>query len=773
MDSQIRLRQLNQVDISGYITQVIPVAMKNSGLLWSGFNLIPTGSGIFDLGTAALPFDDIYLNKLHVPSGSGIFFGSTLFTAYYSGNNAVLSFGSYAITTSPQGLSIIGPSGSQGFSGLSGATGSSGIGVTGIYASGNFLNFYLTNGQISNVSMVSGASGASGTSLTGFYQSGATLYPLFSNKTTGIGIQLVSGATGPQGAAGGIYIDCNQMTGYRAYELPPSVTIYNIDPYTSKNPNLSFIKGMRYTVGVSGLNLYTFSGTGQYSIPSGVYQTNFYTGELGQTGYMQFCFWQTTFDPNQCGSSGRLVYTVCPSVTTTLLNNSLGDNEAWSNIVEDPTKSSISFNIKWSAATGYRYGFVRRALDGTLDATVPGGYILGSAATNYFGPQGPSGAQGLPGVPGPQGQRGPAGQSSPGVGISSVEQGSFQIRFHYTDNTLSDWISLPAGGATGPQGTTGPQGPSGAIGPAGPSGPSGDRYASSFYTSNIWSTVGSGTYQGIQKQSAGIGAWQLRQGTGMYFYTGDNIWFRADSLIGCSYTPWQQVLFSSPTYNTPYNFYANVMYFNSSNGEIQVNVISTPTLPTYNPVIFTNYPGAVILNLGGLGSPGPSGIQGPSGVAGPTGASGASVLAVSTLSGLKYQTWANLNVSQYQAWDLSISGSDNRVSFNMATWPVGQTVMLRIRNTGMYYNYMTPDPLLSWQDGIRFPYGDTTAPGPNPNGSAPNPSFPASPSDPSFCLANTYTFLRMPDTGQGPNTPYDIICTYAFNYTLPIPNVYP
>lgn len=754
MDSLIRLRQLNQPDLSGYISQVVFAALKASGLNFSGLALVPSGSGVFDLGTQSNPFDSLSVNNINIPSGSGINFGNINFTAYYSGSNAVLRVGTYYITTSPQGLSIIGPSGSQGLSGLSGASGASGTSITGIFQSGNYMNIYLNNGRINNISLISGASGASGISLTGFYQSGVWLYPLYSNHTTGIGVQ-VSGAQGSQGVAGGILIDCNQMTGYLSGERKPAVTIYNVDPNGSENPTLNFIKGMRYTIGVSGLNLRSINGSG----------ANFYTGEYGETGYMRFCFWDITLDPNLCGKTGRLSSYENSSIGTltglpTYLRSEGAYLDAWDRIYEETNKSAISFNIKWSSQTGYRYGFIRCNTDGSVNTNTPGevGYILGQAALSYFGPTGPSGAQGPQGIPGPQGQRGPAGQSSPGVGIDYVEQGSYQIRFHYTDNTTSDWIDLPAGGAQGVQGSTGPTGPSGAQGAQGIQGPTGDRYAGSFYT-NAMSTTYNGTgYNGFQKKVGGVGAWTLCTGTGKVCYTGDMIWFSAQSLVGMAYTTWQKLLFSDPSYSTPRNFYASVVSYNANNGDLMVTVEPTPVMPTYNPINFDSYSAGALVNLGGLGSVGPSGAQGEQGSTGPTGPASTATFSMSPLTGLKDGIWSNLNVTGYDGWDLSISGAWNQISFNNSTFPTGRTVMLRVRNTGVYNNDNVPETFLSWQDGIRFPYGDVNAPGPNARRGVGDPV--------TDCWANVYTFVRFPKSGATDNPP-DIVCTYAVNYLLP------
>jgi hypothetical protein len=138
-DSLIRLRQLNQLELSGYVSRIIPNVLIDSGIRLSGESLAPTGSGVCNLGAPSYPFQHIYTNDLVIPSGSGIHFGQLLFTAYYSGGGAVLQFGDYTIISSSVGLSIIGPSGERGFSGASGASGASGIGISGTLKSGSFL----------------------------------------------------------------------------------------------------------------------------------------------------------------------------------------------------------------------------------------------------------------------------------------------------------------------------------------------------------------------------------------------------------------------------------------------------------------------------------------------------------------------------------------------------------------------------------------------------------------------------------------------------------
>src|SRR3954469_2875700 len=127
-DSSIRLRQLNQSDLSGFLRSSIFPILSGSGFNFTGNHFIPTGSGLSDLGQSAKPFRELYIKEINLPSGSGIWFGQDFFTAYTSGGQAIIQIGSYTITTSGGGISIIGPSGASGI-GFSGATGASGISV--------------------------------------------------------------------------------------------------------------------------------------------------------------------------------------------------------------------------------------------------------------------------------------------------------------------------------------------------------------------------------------------------------------------------------------------------------------------------------------------------------------------------------------------------------------------------------------------------------------------------------------------------------------------
>lgn len=782
MDSLIRLRQINQADLSGYIAQVLPKALMASGLALSGLALVPTGSGLYDLGSSSRYFDAIYANNITIPSGSGITFGNTTFTAYYSGSNAVLQFGSYYITSSPQGISIIGPSGALGPTGIQGPTGVSGIGISGVTKSGNYMNVWLTNSRVTSILLTSGATGATGVSVTGFYQSGLSwLYPLFSNGTTGKAFQ-VSGAKGEQGVAGGIYIDMNQLTGVLTGQRYPAVTIYNVDPLgTLNNPTLNFTKGMRYTIGMTGIQ--TFTGAGYLGSTGG----NLLINELGATGYLRFCFFDASANPASCGKTGRWVTSECPAADYTYITSYIKDANVMSYTEESLYKTTISFNIKWSAVTGYIYGFVRCLTDGTIDSTTPGAYVLGQAIINTYGPQGPSGAQGSQGIPGPQGLRGPAGQSAPGVSIIDAEQNeSYQIRFHYSDGTMSDWFSVPAGGPTGPSGPPGDTGPSGVVGPQGPQGIQGDSYSASFYPSTMYGSgvlVNGNPYApSMLVRSGGLGAWTTRSGANVEAVAGDVIWFQSDSLVGYAYTPWQKLVLSDPSYYSSRKFYVDVIEYNTNNGYIQAVISTTPSVPSPTTVRFNDWVNGVLVNLGGLGSSGAAGPSGAQGPPGPTGAAGAALARVSPLIYLRsygdsgLNTINTLNCASYEIFDCVMTGWNHHLKFeNLQS---GQTVVVRIMNWGWAY----PGSIFSFTDPAgpdnpnlgASPYfwiatGGIQWPARNADPPPPNVSTEDWVSlDPNYTFANSYTIIRLADTGSPPRP--HILGTYSTDYYMYYPH---
>lgn len=749
MDSSIRIRQINNLDLSGFVNGCIIPMLTQSGYAFTSTGLIPSGSGIYNLGSYNNYFNDIFIENIYLPSNSGIWFGSNFFTAYTSGTNAVVQVGPYSIVANTQGYSIIGPTGPSGATGVIGPSGASGISITGAIATGTgFILQFSNNTTGAYIPCGTGARGPSGVSLTGFNQSGNYIQPLYSNGFTGNNILLISGAQGAQGTVGGITIGCNQFTGVLSGQINPSVIIYNINPYASTNPDLNLIKGMRYTVNVSGLNLYNFVSTGEYGIPSGTYKTNYFTDELGITGYLRFATWLPGF--NVSAFTGRYIGPEVASASnySTQYNNMvsyIADSQIESNVYEDPYRASLSFNVNLGANTTYQYGFVRYLLNDTINNTYTfGAYVLGNLYINYFGPTGPTGSAGAPGYPGPQGEMGPAGEGTAGISVTGVFTNNYnQMSFGLSDGTQTQWVQLPNGGPQGPmgyQGNTGPTGP-GSTGPTGPAGYA-DTYFCNYYPGSITIT---GISNGFNKTTSGTTTPILCTGINMFFTVGDTVEFYNSAMIGKAYSTNQSLLFSDANYTGARYFYATVNYFNPSIGDLKFVCTSNPVTPvgiSGGYVQWYQY-NEMNTNLGGLGSPGVEGATGPTGPQGLQGNTGVPVFTISSLSGLYQNTTAYLNSLQYTAWNLFITGYGNQISLNPSTFATGQTMLVKIKNSGTANNNGAV-PLIYWMDNnVVFPY-QLSAPGP-PAG-----------------LSSMYTFVRMADYGGAPL----IMCTYSLNYLI-------
>jgi collagen type VII alpha len=744
MDSLIRLRQINKPELSGYISQVTFPALRTSGINVGG-SIVPTGSGIYSLGSSSFPFNQVYAREVIIPSGSGIWFGPNFFTAYTSGSDIVLKLNTVTITSSPTGLSIIGPSGAQGPIGATGPTGASGIGITGYAAlSTTGLRFLFSNGTSGTaISLPSGAIGATGISLTGFNQSGNFLRPLFSNGTTGTSFTVPSGATGRQGRLGGIKFDISDFSGFSGASMSPRAYIYDIDNNgVTSNPTLYLVRGMSYDFGYSGLNLSTVN------IGGNNYQTNYFI-ESGITGYLKFVFFDPTIT-NLYGNpkTGRYIR---QEISTGIYSDILAKvltTEAVYNLDEDATRSAQSFSIKLSSASSYKYGFQKYnfATQIPIDNLGAWGfYVLGDASLSYFGPTGPSGAQGVQGIPGTQGERGFRGtDGAAGTSIVSIQRSSNDIRFLLSDGTYTDYITLPAGGPSGAQGLQGDIGPSGTQGPIGPQGATGfaDRYATSFF---YYDTNYNGTGAVFNKRVSGSSTWNLVSGTGRRFSPGDEISFYNNGLVGKAYTTWQKLLFADSPYTRSQYFYGTVTSFNTSNGLISFLVSDSPQPlgMVSNQVQWDAY-NLIDVNLGGLGSSGAMGISGAQGQQGPRGDTGNPLFTINNpISGLIRGT-NTLRFNQYDAWNLYVTGNGNTISFDYTAFTTGQTVLLRVYNSGDSNNVdLGPTKVLNWDAEVKFPYG-VQAPSPNPGQSS------------------LYTFVRFPDAASTKI----IFCTYSVSYSI-------
>lgn len=736
--SQVRIRQINQQELSGFLGDALPALLSGTGISIGG-SIIPTGSGIFDLGSTGKYFNNFYTNQVNLPSGSGIYFGPNLLNAYISGDGAVLKLGNYTITSSTAGLSIIGPQGPSGAQGIQGNSGASGLGITGYTSINNKLTFYYSNGTSGNaIQLPSGATGATGIGMTGFYQSGNYLNPLYSNNTTGSSIYIPNGASGATGPIGSIYYDFQTLHNFSTGDSqPPYVDLPYVHPTITQNPPLNFVKGMSYGLGYSGLATTIISG----------YNTNYYVDSFGQTGFLKLVFFTSDAIPGRYVSGETTTGYSTIAAWLDDSNNPISSNKTYGGYL-----NSLSMNIDFASNLNYYYGFQRYdlATQSPIDDSALQGewgfYVLGPANTNYFGPQGPSGAQGIQGIPGPQGDIGPNGPAGlQGVGITGVESNGTSLKLLFSDSSTSQWITLPAGGPTGAQGPAGPQGPTGPIGPTGIQGAQGiaDTYFAEFYPNDMITTGGN---TGFYKQVSGASTWTLCTGNNRTCAIGDKIWFLTNSLVGRAYSPWQNIIFADDNFNTARYFYASVVSFNKNNGEIQCLINATPSpvgmVSGQNQIY--NY-SLIDMNLGGLGS---SGAIGPVGPQGPMGNTGYSIF-INTGLDLTPNGTTNLNPGSFDSWNFNLTGAANTINISANTFSTGQTLLVKVRNTGSLFADVslnpTPDELIYWQlNGsglIKFPY-NVPAPAPDPNSSS------------------VYTFVRFPDQNNLPL----VLCTFSTNY---------
>lgn len=783
MDSLIRLRQLNTGDLFSFAEQSFPL-LRKSGIVTLG-HITPGTSGAFDLGNPTGYYRELYVNEISLPTGSGIWFGTTFVSAYTSGTDAYLRVGAYTISSTANGISIIGPTGP---SGVTGASGASGIGVTGaVLQSGQYLRLLFSNGGSGNAinmpSGLQGPSGATGISITGFQQfSGTGLRFLFSNGTTGLPFSLPSGLRGRDGIAGGMSIRFDQFTGFNSGQVYPRVTIYDVDPLgVTENPTLNLIRGMTYTFDYSGLNLsgITLTGNGiDYPTGSGL-RSNFFI-ESGITGYLKFvAFKEDTTGYAYNFWTGRLIrqeIVRSGGVNTTEYNNvtnKLQTTDIFYNAQEAVNRTSLTVTVKLgSSASRYRYGFqkynffTQQPID---DGGAWGFYHLGLMDVAYVGATGPTGASGLQGAPGPVGDTGPQGPSGiRGVSVIGTERDGNLFRFLFSDDSVGEWIDMPEGGPTGPYVTSavsvGGTGvyfvlsnssqtntvplPSGATGPQGIAGASGigERYATSFLYSD---TSISGSGSAFRKQVSGSSNWVLCTGNNRIFTYGDKVEFYNDALRGLAYTPWLKLLFADTPASRMQYFYATVQEYNSSIGLLQFLVEPTPAAIGLagSDVDWYNY-ATVSVNLGGLGSSGARGDTGIQGIQGLKGDTGNAVFSINNpISGLKSGQSHSLRMNTYDAWNLYITGANNTINFDYTTISTGQTFIMRIRNSGnpslASLDNTNPIPLINWDTGIYFPY-ETNAPAPNSG------------------YTHIYSFLRYPDNG-GQKV---VFCTYSVNYNV-------
>ncbi len=719
MDSTIRVRQLNQPELSGFVSGVISLYPQ---IAPSG-NIVPSGSGIYNLGASSYPYSHVYSNEINLPSGgSGIKFGNTNFYAYVSGGSAYINVGGISISSTGESFFLIGPSGATGPSGTSGATGLSGVGVTGItYNSNTYaLSFYLSNNSVKTFDF-RGLSGSSGVSVTGFYQSGNYAFPQFDNfKGTGAPIQLVAGPAGPPGSLN-LFFQKSGASVFPGTNFPQKAII---NPYYSNlpAPDISLMRGMVYTFDVSGLNTYTITSADTelfklvFSGQAVPFQTNdkinyFKTGS--QTGY-----WRLAFFPNNTatGYYSSLIGSA-PLIFSETSNFGVSNYSATSNIY----RTKYSFAANFAAQDNYKYGFMVYTIgnDTTYDAILgPTGYayVLGSA---YFssgvGPPGPSGALGI-GMPGNVGPKGNQGDDGAGI-VAYTYSGAgddVYIQFQLSNNSSQPWVPLPKGGAPGANG---------------PVGSLINLFSGEYNNSYTYAPNTTITFSGSSYISTGISSisnitpptspWQLIAQKGDAGPSG------ATGISG-SIGPAGSISNSfSGVWNGAKSYPNSCIVFLS--GSSYVNTGSTNN---NNP---TGTPWTMLAQKGDTGAQGLSGVptllrsQSSGLIYGKVnGASDNIVLDPNALDmfSLVYNTGVLGNANGVTASQITISGNN---------FPTGKSIIIAIRNVNAPQNDGAHNPL--------FNFTPITVGASNANIKWPNDVY----SFPNIGKANIYTLLRFPD----------------------------
>lgn len=744
-DSTIRLKQLNQNELTSFVSGLFAsFPLPNI----SG-NLVPSGSGNYNVGSSLHPYANLFSNQLNLASGSGIHFGNTPFNAYVSGNVGYINVGGYTFSSDGNNVFIQGPSGVAGPSGSIGPSGNSGVGITGINynTASHILSFNLSNGTSTGFNF-QGLSGATGVSLTGFFQSGQYIFPQFDHfKGTGAPVLLVAGPAGPPGS---ISLNFQQSgTDYMSVGNPPSTGFPRqvvINPYFNNNnfPDVTFMRGMSYTLDVSGLNTHAITAPDLVTL-SGYFsgkmmpfhvgdQTNYYV-DSNNTGYWRLAFFPSEI-PTGVYSTNSDPDNIFPAAIAETTNYGVYTNS----LVNNAYRTKISFTTNFSASNQYKYGFILYSLG--QDTTTDSVLAASSTSTGFavvvgnaiFSSQ--AGPAGIPGPSGANGQIGPTGNIGPQglLGANGADVVSYTysgtvpniyIQFQLANGTNGPWVPLPAGG------------PSGANGPAGTLSNNfqGNFNVGTTYTNDNIVYYGGSSYVNTGAiGSVGIypptSPWQILVQSGAIGATG------AVGSTGATGQPGSLSNHFSGIFSSLNSYSQNSVVTLSGSSYIQTGIANTDANPT-------GYPWQMLASVGATGSQGASGIPGP--------------LRPQNFFSLIYGNGVGsqssgvlLNPSLYDMYSLQISSgiSGNAAGVNPVSitisgdnFATGQSLIIKVRNINVPQNDGTSSQLFNLdsvvvtgvQKKIKWPNGQYSFPGSGvPSGIIA-----------SGC-ANIYTIIRFP-----------------------------
>ena len=510
--SLIKLRQLDQTELSGYIQGFVPgPLLSSSGFYFTG-DIYPNGSGVYNLGNTGNYWKNIYANQLNLPSGSGVYFGNQYFT---TSGNSLLIIGPGGTTTKISSttdyVTIVGAKGDIG------PTGATGAKITGAIQSLNTITFLLNDGSSTNaISLPSGASGIqgpigpSGVSVTGAVTgtdvTGQYFRFLLSNYTTGSKIYVPSGVQGPQGEIGGATLTFFDITGLFSGQAYPKVNIDGFADEGNTSPTINLIKGFSYKFDYKGINsLYYTDGLVSTSSNFVAYGSNNFGKNLTYNSALLYplvntdgasplenitssgALLFTVFSPNATGNSRYLYQEPSFVDISSLIIPPEDIFESYEYVPETLNIAGSGYSFYWKTkgtlkfgtlleGDNYKYGFTLYEPTVSNPPTLPDAsarayYVLGNLNLSFAPLAGPPGPKGDDGIPGPQGDIGPSGaKGATGVGVSGVNT------IIGVGGILSGFqLVLTNGQSVGPYmiPTGGPQGPSGLNGATGPTGPSG------------------------------------------------------------------------------------------------------------------------------------------------------------------------------------------------------------------------------------------------------------------------------------------------------------
>jgi len=611
-DNYIRLKQIYQPDISGYVLDVVsgaPTVYFGGDVVASG-HLLPKEDETYDLGSSAYSFRKLYIASGDVDGGIYFHDGANSYKHVEISGNSLLIDGeplTIDVTSPPGPVGLTGPTGPAGASGMTGETGPVGpigyTGPTGVSVSGHLLsgdnNEYL-----------------------------AWIYGTGTGATTGVPLLLPSGATGetgPEGKIGGLIYNFQQITGLYSGETFPYLTVEDLGGI---NPTLTIIRGHSYTFDYDELNVTTVLNS----------PTNFYQ----DAAHLRFAIFSSQtqegrYIPSEgvCSVPAHDNEAACLAAQATWTPNSpmpsvSGSKASLGDLFQDfeygTNLGLVTGPVSFSAGSDFKYGFTKMQAPPNSNSEENPNYlyVLGDLKVYDASPPGATGGTGYTGATGSTGETGATGATGMSGADSTVEGPPGPTGAGETGATGLTGLS-------GASGQTGATGETGLMGLAGPKGEA-DKYKTTF---GVNSLINPATYAqdgSFDKILAGGSSATNVSGGSATFTIEDELILRHDSLRNLSYTTAQKILFVIA--GSPEKFFSGrVKTYNETNGQLHIIVTPPYSCPSCsynnsgNPIFDFLTVGYIIdVNLesleGRLGNTGLSGATGATGQSGLAGAKG-------------------------------------------------------------------------------------------------------------------------------------------------------